>query len=89
MEEFGTNVAEVGHDEDEKGLYDTDVVRESGHEGSQEAPQDTDQGPAHGHHEEGGHARQVIHGNYVGGAHLSVTLKHMVQHLWTERETHF
>ena len=56
MEYLRVEVAHVGHDEDEDGLDDADLVRVPGDKARRKAPHYPDDGPAKTHNHERGQA---------------------------------
>lgn len=81
MEDLCVEVGEVGHDEDEDGLYDPDLVGVAGDHARGEPPDDPDDRPTHGHHDEGEEACQDVCVKDIGSPHLCVGLEHVVQYL--------
>lgn len=79
MEDFSIQVGQVSHHEDKDGLYDPHLVRESGNKACGKAPNHPYNSAAHSHHQEGAQASKDVGVQDVGGTHLRVGLKHMVQ----------
>ncbi len=79
MEDLRVEVGHVGHDEDEERLQDAGVVGEPGDEAGEVAPDDTDEGTAEGHHQEGGEALHDVRHLNVALAHVHVGLEHVVE----------
>ena len=81
MEDFGIEIGQVAHDEDENGFDDEDVIGEPRNEARQKAPDDTDQGTAHGRNQKWADSGQNVRVLHVLRAQSDVNVKHLVQHL--------
>lgn len=85
VEHFGGDVGQVAVQEDKQRLNNSDVVCETGGEGSYESQEDADEHPANSHDEEVRDARKHVNG--VDGFHLAEWLEQVVQDLGERENT--
>lgn len=81
MKELSVEVGQVRHDEDEDGLYDSDLVCVSGDQACEESPQDANDGATKRHHKERSKSHHEVYIQNVAGSHLCVGLEQVIQHL--------
>lgn len=81
MEDLSIEVGQVRHDEDEDGLYDSDLVCVPSDEACKEAPQDANDSATKRHHKERSKSHHEIYTQNVAGTHLRVGLEQVIQHL--------
>ena len=84
FEDFRREVGEVSHGEYKEWLEDPSVAGEPCDDPGDESPNDTDDGPAKGHHQKGGESFEDVISSQVVFSYLGVRLKHVVQHLSRE-----